>query len=90
VGRSPSLTGDRKTAGSLSKKFLLQASNSTTQLFVFPCVLDPDMASHDAAPGPADLLVEGEGDRSQVEAKDDAALLVSDGTRATRKYKTVD
>jgi hypothetical protein len=48
------------------------------------------MASHDAAPGPADLLVEGEGDRNQVEAKDDAALLVSDGTRATRKYKTVD
>ncbi|KAJ6070391.1 hypothetical protein N7467_011710 [Penicillium canescens] len=33
------------------------------------------MASHDAAPGPADLLVEGEGDRNQVEAKDDAALL---------------
>lgn len=53
-------------------------------------MLDSDMASHDAAPGPADLLVEGEGDRNQIEAKDDAALLVSDGTRATRKSKTVD
>jgi hypothetical protein len=46
------------------------------------------MAPHDAVAGPADLLAEGEGDRSQVEAKDDAALLVSDALeRVNTKYR---
>jgi predicted RecB family endonuclease len=48
------------------------------------------MAPHDATVGPVDLLAEDEGDRNQVEAKDDAALLVSDALErlATTKQWT--